>query len=273
VVKASPITIQLRHWLEGDLLMLAKASVWTEVGATLVQKCINGDRRSLSGILPPVLMLLGAIAVFWHWNASLLLALLAGGSSSIVFYGLTQRRFSGRKLEQWIKSPQAPMVLSVGAGLGMLVLSYSALAVWQDLHSPGLALMLFTQELGIFLALGLAIWLILTQQNKPLHSFERCVAGLLHRDELRRLMAVRQLVTLMKKGQLSALERSHASDYLHLLAQRENSLLIRQAIQDGLGFLTPLQRKQLGDRTTISARRIKPPVAVKVRQEAMADAG
>jgi hypothetical protein len=271
VFKASPSKIQLRHWLEGDLLMLAKASVWTEVVTTLAQKSINGDRKSFYGsILPPVLTLAGAI-FFWQWNASLLVALLAGGGSSIVFYGVTQRRFSGRRLEQWIKSPQAPIALSVGAGVGMLVLSYSALTVWQDLHSPGLAMLLFTEEMGIFLALGVAVWLILTRQNRPIHSFERCVAGLLHRDELRRLMAVRQLATLTQKGQLSAVERSQAWDYLQLLAQREKSPLIRQAIQDGLVVLTPSGRNQVGNSTTISARRIKSP-AINVREEVMADA-
>jgi hypothetical protein len=271
-MKASPVTIQLRHWLEGDLLLLTKASVWTDAGATLVQKSINGDRKSLSGILPPVLALVVAIAL-WRWNAALILALLAGGGSSILFYSATQRRWSGRKLEQWLKSPQAPLGLSLGAGLGMLGLSYSALTVWQDLNSPGLAILLFTQEMGIFLALGLAVWLILTRQNQPLHSFERCVAGLLHRDELRRLMAVRQLAALTQKGQLSAVERSQAWDYLHLLARTEKSPLIGQAIQDSLVLLMPPQRKQLGDRTTISARRIQSPVAMKAREEVMADAG
>lgn len=281
-MKASPVTIQLRHWLEGDLLLFTKASVWAEVGTTLVQKSLKGDRKSLSStILVPVIVMGVAITVFWHWNASLFLALLAGGGSSIVFYGTTQRRLSGRKLEAWLKSPQAPITLSLGAGLGMLALSYSALAVWQDLNSPWLALMLFTQELGLFLALGLAAWLILTRQNQPLYSFERCVAGLLHRDELRRLMAVRQLATLFQTGKLSMVERSHGSDYLQLLAQKEGSPLVYQAIQDSLILLTPPQRKQLGNsvsadlsvRTTISARRIKTPVAMNVHEEVMADAG
>jgi hypothetical protein len=279
-MKVSPVTIQLRHWLEGDLLLLTKASVWTDVGTTWVKKTINGDRKSLSGILPPVLALVGAIAL-WRWNAALILALLAGGGSSVLFYGATQRRFSVRKLKQWLQSPQAPVALSLGAGLGILGLTYSALTVWQDLNSPGLAMLLFTQEMGIFLALGLAVWLILARQNQPVHSFDRCVAGLLHRDELRRLMAVRQLAALAEKGELSAVERSQAWDYLHLLVRNEKSPLIGQAIQDSLVLLMPPQRKPLGDsvstdlsvRTTISARRIQSPVAMKVREEVMADAG
>jgi hypothetical protein len=276
VMKASPVTTQLRHWLGGDLLLLVKASVWREVFATWIQQAANGDRSSLYGsVVPPLLMLLGAIAAFWHWNAPLLVATLIGGISSLLLYAATQRPFSLRKIQQWIQHPNAPIVLSVGVGFGLLMLSYSALAVWQDLGSPWLATMLFTQEVGIFGALGLAVWLMLTRQNKPIYAFERCVAGLLHRDELRRLMAVRQLATLMTQGQLSAKERSHASEYLDLLAQKESSPLIRKAIQDGLGLLAPVQRKALDDRTSISARRIKPLVAaasVPIRQEAMVDA-
>ena len=273
-MKASPVTIQLKHWLGGDLLLLAKASVWREILATWMQQAVNGDRHSLYGsVVPPLLMLLGAIA-FWHWDAPLLVAILMGGVSSFLLYRMTQRPFSWRKVKQWLQSPNAPIVLSVGAGFGILMLSYSALAVWQDLGSPWLAIMLFTQEVGIFGALGLAIWLMLTRQNQPSHSFERCVAGLLHRDELRRLMAVRQLATLMTQGQLSVKERSHALDYLRLLAQKESSLVVRKAIQDSLGCMTPPQRMMLGDRTTLSARRIQAPsAAVKIRQEAMADAG
>jgi hypothetical protein len=281
-MKASPVTIQFRHWLEGDLLLLTKASVWAEVGSTLVQQLMKGDRRSLySSVLPPVVTLVGAITL-WRWNAAFLLALLVGGGGSILFYRATQKRFSGRRLEQWLKSPQAPIGLSLGAGFGMLVLSYSALTVWQDLNSPGLAMLLFTQELGIFSVLGLAVWLILNrsnQSNQSLHSFERCVAGLLHRDALRRLMAVRQLATLAQKGQLSAVERSQAWDYLYLLAQTEKSPLIGQAIQDSLVLLRPSQRNQLSNsvsadllvNSTISARRIKSPVAINVREEVMAD--
>ena len=273
-MKASPVTTQLRHWLGGDLLLLAKASVWREVFATWMQQAANGDRHSLYGsVVPPLLTLLGAIA-FWHWNAPLLVAILMGCVSSFLLYRMTQRPFSWRKIKQWLQSPNAPIVLSVGAGFGMLVLSYSALAVWQDLGSPWLAMMLFTQEAGIFGALGLAAWLMLTRQSKPIYSFERCVAGLLHRDELRRLMAVRQLATLMTEGQLSTRERSHALDYLRLLAQKESSPIVCKAIQESLGCMMPPQRMMLGDRTTLSARRIQSPsAAVKIRQEAMADVG
>jgi hypothetical protein len=249
VIKASPVKTQIRYWLEGDLLLLAKSSVWMEVFATLIRRSISGGRGSLYPSLVPLgVALLGAIAL-WQLNGALLLAILIGGGSTTLFYSATQRRLSWSSLEQWLKSPSAPMVLSIGGGFGMLALSYSALSVWQDLNSPWLAIMLLTQEIGIFAALGLAVWLMLTRHSKPLHTFDRCVAGLLHRDELRRLLAVRQLAALVMQGQLSSMERSHASDYLHLLSRKENSPLVLNAIQDSLILLVPPQRKSLGDRS------------------------
>jgi hypothetical protein len=271
-MKASPLTTQLRLWLEGDLLLLAKASVWRDVLATVAQQSIRGDRSALASIVvPPVVAILGGIAL-WQWNAALLLAILGGSGSSILLYRATQRRFGLPKLEQWLKSPHAPIALSLGGGLGMLALSYSALAVWQDLHSPWLAMMLLTQEIGIFGILGLAVWLIVSRKSKPLHSFDRCVAGLLHRDELRRLMAVRQLAKLMAQGQLSSVERSHATDYLSLLDQKEHSPIVRRAIQESLSSLMPSQRKQLGDRSLATGRIISTSAQVSTRRKAIADA-
>lgn len=267
----APVKTPLRHWLEGDLLLLAKASVWAEVLAALVKRSISSSREPLyPSLIPLGVALLGAIAL-WHWNGALLLAILIGGCSTALFYGATQRR-SWYSLEQWLQSPHAPLYLSVGTGLGMLALSYGALAVWQDLDSPWLAAMLLIQEVGIFAALGLASWLMLSRHRRPLHTFERCVAGLLHRDELRRLMAVRQLATLVTQDQLSLKERSHASDYLHLLSRKENSPLVLNAIQDSLILLIPPQRKQLGDRSSATDRVIAASAQVSLRRKAMADA-
>ncbi len=278
-MKASPLTTQLRLWLEGDLLLLAKASVWRDVLATVAQQLVRGEscglsvRSSLHSIVvPPAVAILGGVAL-WQWNASLLLAILGGSGGSILLYNATQRRFGFPKLERWLKSSNAPLALSLGGGIGIVALSYSALAVWRDLNSPWLAMMLLTQAVGIFGVLGLAVWLLLSRQSKPLHSFDRCVAGLLHRDELRRLIAVRQLAKLMTQGQLSSMERSHAADYLSLLDQKERSPIVRRAIQESLGSLMPSQRKQLGDRSLVTDRVISTSSQVSMRRKAMADAG
>jgi hypothetical protein len=116
---------------------------------------------------------------------------------------------------------------------------------------------------------------MLSRQNNPVHSFERCVAGMLHRDELRRLMAVRQLMDLAVRDELSSKERSHAVDYLQLLARKETEPLVNQAIQESLAILAPKSslQPQLSAQSSISVRRLQQPARSSVRQKTMADEG
>jgi hypothetical protein len=269
VIKTVSVPPRLRQWLDGDLLLFSKGAVWAELLAELTQGA-NGQRNLRKGLLA-IAALLGAIAL-WHWNGGLMVALLVGSSSGIVLYWVLGRQsFSWRALQNWLKEPQAPLGLSVGAGAGVLVLSYSALAVWHDLNSPWLALMLLMQEIGILLALGLAVGLMLTRKSDaPIHAFDRCVAGLLHRDELRRLMAVRQLANLATQAALTAQERSLATEYLHLLARKETDLVVTTAIQESLMVLAPAQQ-QLSDHSSLSSRAFRPSASRAIRQKAVAD--
>jgi hypothetical protein len=247
------------NWLEGDLLILSKPSFWleslTEIGQP--SRLAQGSIKAL-----PVLgALLGTIA-FWQWNAALMVALMMGASGSFaLFQLLQQKKQPWQTLQQWLSHPQAPLALSVGSGLALLITTYGALAVWQDFHSPGLVMLLLTQEFGIFLVLGLAVWLLLSRQatSIPSYSFDRCVAGLLQRDELRQLVAVRQLAMLATQKALTAEQQAIAAEYLLLLSRKENDPIVSNAIQDSLRALTPA-RPQLGDRSSVTDRVIQPSV-------------
>lgn len=212
--------------------------------------------------LPVLGALLGTIA-FWQWNAALMVALLMGtGSSFALFQILQQKRQPWQTLQQWLSHPQAPLALSVGSGLALLITTYGALAVWQDFQSPGLAMLLLTQEFGIFLVLGLAVWVLLSRQTSastPSYSFDRCVAGLLQRDELRQLVAVRQLAMLATQKAITAEQQAIAAEYLLLLSRKENDPIVSGAIQDSLRALAPV-RPQLGDHSSVTDRVIQPSV-------------
>jgi hypothetical protein len=267
VTKVSPFKTSVRDWLNGDLLLLAKPAVWTDL---LTERGMVYHKA-----IPAIALSLTTITL-WHWNGALTLALfLSGGGSYLLHRVLQQKKqIPWRTVRQWLNSPQAPFALSVGAGVALLVVSYSALAIGQDLNSPWLALMLLTQEMGIALILGLVVGLMLSRQSYPIHSFDRCVAGMLHRDELRRLIAVRQLTDLGVRDALSSTERSHALDYLQLLARKETESLVKQAIQEGLAILAPASspQPQLNAQSSISARRLQQPSRTSVRQKTMADA-
>jgi hypothetical protein len=258
VTKTSLVPTQLKHWLDGDLLVLCKGQVWTELLTELQQ---GANRQRLQKLLPVIAALLG-VAALWHWQGSLLVAGLAGGSGSLALYRLLHQPRSlqtlTRQIQRWLRHPQAPLYLSGASGVGILLISYSALAVWQDLQSPWLALMLLTQEVGVLVVLGLAVGLMLTRsQGSPNHTFERCTTGLLHRDAMRRLMAVRQLTQLANQDALTSQERSQAIDYLRLLIRKETEPLVRNAIREGLATLSPAQRqldRQLGNHHALAAR-------------------
>jgi hypothetical protein len=241
-MKTGLVPTQLKHWLEGDLLLLCKGQVWAEV-LTELQR--DASRRNVQKLLPLMAGLLG-VALLWHWQGSLLVAGLLGGGSSITLYRWLRQprswRTLARQVQRWSRHPQAPLYLSGAAGLGVLLMSYSALGIWQDLQSPWLALMLLTQEVGILLMLGLAVGLMLMHnEDTSAHPFERCTAGLLHRDAMRRLVAVRQLEQLASQDKLTPQERSQAVDYLRLLIRKETEPLVRKAIRSGLEILTPAQ--------------------------------
>jgi hypothetical protein len=276
VTKVSLFKASVRDWLNGDLLLLAKPAVWTDFLTELTQGS-SATRGMVYRKAGPAIALSITTLTLWRWNGVLTLALLLSGGGSFVLHRVLRQKkqIPWHTVRQWVNSPQAPLTLSVGAGVALLVVSYSALAIGQDLHSPWLALLLLTQEMGIALVVGLAFWLMLSRQSNPAQPFERCVAGMLHRDELRRLMAVRQLTDLAVRDELSPKERSHALDYLQLLARKETEPLVNQAIQEGLAILAPKNspQPQLSAQSAISARRLQQPSRSSVRQKTMADAG
>jgi hypothetical protein len=275
VTKVSPFKTSVRDWLDGDLLLLAKPAVWTDLLTELMQGSSATRGVAYRKAIPAIAISVATITL-WRWNGALTLALFLSGGGSFFLHRVLKhkKQISWRTVQQWLHTPQAPLALSLGSGIALLAVSYSALAVWQDLHSPWLALTLFTQEMGIALVLGLAVWLMLSRQNTPVHSFDRCVAGMLHRDELRRLMAVRQLTDLAIQDELSPRERSHALDYLQLLARKETELLVNQAIQEGLAILAPASspQPQLSAESSLSARRLQQSAKSSIRQKTMADA-
>jgi hypothetical protein len=239
--------------------MLSKPSFWLEILSEMGQpsRLAHGFAKAL----PVLAAMLGTLA-FWQWNAALLLALLMGaGGSFALFQVLQHKKQPWPMIQQWLNYSYAPLVLSAGSGFALLIATYGALSVWQDFHRPWLAMLLATQEIGIFGVLGLAVWLLLsrTRTSAPVYSFDRCVAGLLHRDELRRLVAVRQFATLAARKELSSKEQAIAAEYLSMLSRKENDLVISRAIQESLAILVPAQ-PQLSDCSSVAGRVMQPSV-------------
>jgi hypothetical protein len=249
-----------------------QVALWDEASAFM--KVLRTDWSEMAALkwLPLGMGAVGTL-LLWRLNGMLLLTLMCAGATGGVIYALLQDRKHPfrEKLLKWVQKGQTPLGISVGVGVLTLVLSYSAIAVWQDLDSPWLALMLLTQEVGLLLVLGLVLWsVVFRPQQNPSVSFDRCVAGLLHRDGLRRLMAVRQLADLKRQGQLTQQQQSMTVEYLHLLSRRESDLIVVQGIQETLQLLDSYP--QLGERSSASDRVLHQPLSTQMREKAITDA-
>ncbi len=282
MVKTSPIKVTLQHWLESTVLSLGQLAFWNDALAELGRYSSSPAGTAAARKALPVLAMVTGTAAFWQWNSTLLLAVVMGSGGGVLLYQLLrQRRSALRTLERWLGSPQAPIILSGVGGLATLGLSYGTLLLVQELHSPGLVLLLLLQDVGIVSILGLLLWLALMQSEGQRHGsqhygsqhpgskmaeqrrdrFDRCIAGLLQRDELRRLVAVRQLTALAEQGQLSPQQQSQAAEYLALLMARETQGVVQQALGVALKGLQLPDRALLGAESSVT-RRVLPRISM-----------
>ena len=217
--------------------MFSKGSFWAELLTEIGRPSQVVDGAILRG-LPALAAGSGAVAL-WQWNNALGLAAVVGVSGSFALFQISQR-LRVAHVRHWLNrrlSHDSRLVFSLSCGAALLMLVYAALSVWQALKSPWLAMLLLTQTLGIFLLVGLALWLVSRSGGAPIYSFDRCVAGLLHRDELQRLVAVRQIGSLAVRQQISARERKIAAEYLQILLRKQSDPIIQGAIQESLAAL------------------------------------
>jgi hypothetical protein len=211
--------------------MLSKRSFWTERLTEMGQPSKVVDGAVLKG-LPALVVGSGAVAL-WQWNAALGLSVLVGVSSTVALLQ-TSQRFQSTQLRQWLNHAYRPLFFSLGGGAVLLALTYATVSVWQEFHSPWLALLLLTQALGILVLAGLVLWLVTQQGDAPVYSFDRCVAGLLHRDELQRLVAVRKIAALAVQQRLSSGEQKIVAEYLQILLRRQDNPVLQGAIHESL---------------------------------------
>lgn len=242
------------HSGKSDRSVPGQVNLWDEVFVLL--KTLQADWSNLATLKwLPLGMSAAGLLLLWRLNGLLLLTLFCGAVMGRLTYGLVkERQYPGwQSILAWLQKGKTPLGISIGVGVLTLVLAYSAIAVWQDLQSPWLALMLLTQEVGLMMVLGLVLWSVVSRSKaEPSLNFDRCVAGILHRDELRRLMAVRQLAQMQERNLLNQPQQSMAVEYLQLLFQRETSTVVSHAIQESLSILASYP--QLGDRSSVSDR-------------------
>ncbi len=186
----------------------------------------------------------GAIALLaWNWRLC-----LATGSGIGVMFLVYKIQNSGqipwRRIYRQLHSLNRPFVIALASGGIASLSTYMTAVIWRDSASPWLAAGAILQGLGTLAVLILLVWLILHRQTQADQGhFQQVVSDLTAEDELKRLIAVRQLTYLCKTNRLSPAKQRMVGEYLRLLLNHEQESVVHDAALDGLQLLsqkTPL---------------------------------
>jgi hypothetical protein len=180
----------------------------------------------------------GIALLAWNWRLC-----LATGSGVGIMFLVYSFQNSGqipwRRIHRQLQSLNRPVVIALASG-GIATLStYMVAVIWRDSTSPWLAAGSIMQGLGTLAVLILLAWLILHRQAEADQShFQRVVSDLTVEDDLKRLIAVRQLTYLCKTNRLSLAKQRMVGEYLRLLLNHEQATLVHSAALDGLQLLS-----------------------------------
>lgn len=202
--------------------------------------------------------LLGAILLSWNWK--LAIATGAGMGGTILFFVLpaNQWHLYWQKYRRFLQGSQGKMTLAAGAG-GMTALSTYVLAsAWADSENRWLAIASIVQALGTAAVLGLMLWRMADDRDSQGDAqLTRWLGDLTATDDLKRLIAIRQLARLVDRQQLSAERCQELVEYFCAMLVCENHPPARQAL------LEALQRWQVNiPQETASPLKLKMPLAL-----------
>ncbi|MGK7953934.1 MAG: hypothetical protein AB4063_01490 [Crocosphaera sp.] len=179
----------------------------------------------LSGSMGATLML--------AWDPKLVVATLVGmGLMGAVYWGQTAKWQSRwRYVYEFSQSFQGKLAIAViSGGLGTIG-SYIALYIWSHAQNRWLATGLILQGLGTFLTLGLLSWQLFDKpRTKQENQYQEWVSQLTDSNELKRLIAVENLVHLLEEKRLNSTQIKQLFGYFRLMLKQENNTMICQAM-------------------------------------------
>lgn len=230
--KATPLMLG-RHWLDG----LAGSKGW----------------------------LLALLLLVWGgWNGKLLLSTAIGVGSMIGIYRMQEWDWSSveGELQRWLGGFNRQLTLAVVCGGVTTLVTYMGVSIWTETSHPWTALGMILPNVGTATVLGLLLWQMLrTGRPDREGQLDLLLEDLTNPDPLKRLIAVRQITGLVKKGRFrhshpvkSTLSRksgtpilrtetaisfseSDLDDCFRLMLNQESEEIVRDALLDGLQVL------------------------------------
>ncbi|MDJ0598361.1 MAG: hypothetical protein QNJ37_05930 [Crocosphaera sp.] len=167
------------------------------------------------------------------WNPKLVAATLMGiGFMGLVYWVQTINwRSRWRYYYQFLQSFQGKLAIAVSGGTIAVISSYIALSIWCNVENRWLATGLILQGLGTFSTLGLVSWQLFDlPRKKRQHQYQEWVSQLTDTNELKRLIAIDNLVHLLETQQLTPTQILKLSGYFRLMLNQEKNKTVRESI-------------------------------------------
>lgn len=180
-----------------------------------------------------------AIATMLLWNWRLLIATSAGMGVMLLMYSLQISKWQHywqQYRHLWQGSNQR-FSLAVGTGGLAAVTTYLVTSIWIDSENRWLATGMIIEGGATFATLILLVWHIFShRQHQDSDQFNQLVRELTDIQPLKRLIAVRQLNSLLTQSRLNSQEKHLLRDYFRIMLSQESEPSVRAALLESLGI-------------------------------------
>ena len=186
------------------------------------------------------LVALGVAVAMLLWNWKLFLATGAGILVMLAMYLMQQWNWPRifRQWRQWFNGTNRSMAIAVGTGGITSLFTYMAVSIWVASENKWMATGEILQGMGIVAIFIRLLWPIFTHKSSQKDiSLNEPIVNLTDSDPLKRLIAVRQLNSLVKNNHCDREQLRAIADYFNLMWSRETEPLVRDALLDGLEML------------------------------------
>ena len=165
---------------------------------------------------------------------------LATGTGTLVMlgaYSLQQKDWQkiAADLRRFLGGSNRKVAIAVATGGLATFSTYMAVSIWIDSENHWMAAGLILQGVGTIATLTLLSWQLLNQQSSPDEaSLNELLMHLTDADSLKRLIAVRQLGSLVEQHKCEERQERAIADYFSLMLERETSTAVREALLESL---------------------------------------
>lgn len=212
----------------------SKSDLLTE----FLQALVPPDAKLLQRLPKPLRksarwMAIGAgTAMLLTWNGRLVLSTGAGLGTIWLVYSMREWgwRAAITDLVNALEGVDRRITLSILAGAGATLGTYTTLSIWMEAQSHWLAVGMILQGAVTMGAIGVLLW----QRLQPTPSQTGLIQkldALTDDDPLQRLIAVRQINHLLTKHPE---QRRDVAEFYQVLLTREPDALVQNALMDGL---------------------------------------